>query len=142
MQKLQRGRTARPRIVIASGEHARLMNLADRALDGGAAIAEFLIEELSRAFIVPDGACAANVVRIGSRVTYREESTSRVRSVTLTFPHEANIAHNRISILTPIGAALIGLSIAQTIEWPTPDGRMEAITVLDVSNDTESAVVA
>jgi regulator of nucleoside diphosphate kinase len=136
MQKLQRGRAARPRIVIASGEHARLMALADKAVEQNMDTAEFLLEELTRAFVVPDGKCADNVVRVGSRVTYREESTSRIRRVTLSYPRDANIEHNRISILTPIGAALIGLSIAQTIEWPTPDGRTDAITVLDVANDS------
>ena len=141
MQKLQRGRAARPRIVIASGEHARLMDLADKAAGQNVDIAEFLLEELSRAFVVPDGACADNVVRVGSRVTYREESTSRIRRVTLTYPRDANIEHNRISILTPIGAALIGLSIAQTIEWPTPDGRPDTITVLDVANESVAATV-
>ena len=141
MQKLQRGRAARPRIVIASGEHARLMDLADKAAGQNVDIAEFLLEELSRAFVVPDGTCADNVVRVGSRVTYREESTSRIRRVTLTYPRDANIEHSRISILTPIGAALIGLTIAQTIEWPTPDGRPDAITVLDVGNESVAETV-
>lgn len=141
MQKLQRGRAARPRIVIASGEHARLMDLADKAAGQSVGIAQFLLEELSRAFVVPDGACADNVVRVGSRVTYREESTSRVRRVTLSYPPDASIEHNRISILTPIGAALIGLSVAQTIEWPTPDGRTDSITVLDVSNGSVQRAV-
>jgi regulator of nucleoside diphosphate kinase len=112
------------------------MALADKAVEQNMDIAEFLLEELTRAFVVPDGKCADNVVRVGSRVTYREESTSRIRRVTLSYPRDANIEHNRISILTPIGAALIGLSIAQTIEWPTPDGRTDAITVLDVANDS------
>ena len=142
MEKLQRGRTARPRIVIASGEHARLMDLADKAVEKNVDIAEFLLEELSRAFVVPDGDCADNVVRVGSHVTYREDSTSRVRRITLTYPRDANIEHNRISVLTPIGAALIGLSVAQTIEWPTPDGRMDAITVLDVANEDVCATSA
>lgn len=66
--------------------------------------------------IVLDGTCAANLVRMGSRVTYREDSSARGRDVTLTYPHQADIDQSRISILTPIGAALIGLTIAQTIE--------------------------
>lgn len=134
MQKALSGRAARPRIVIASTEHAHLLTLADRALDAQPHVAEFLLDELSRAFVVPDGTCAANVVRMGSQVVYREESTARVRRVTLTYPHAANIEQNRVSVLTPIGAALIGLSVAQAIEWPTPDGRKDSITVLDVMN--------
>jgi regulator of nucleoside diphosphate kinase len=112
------------------------MDIADRAVVQNVPIAEYLLEELSRAFIVPDGTCANNVVRIGSRVTYREEATSRIRRVTLSYPRDANIEQNRISVLTPIGAALIGLSVAQTIEWPAPDGRTQAITVLDVANES------
>jgi regulator of nucleoside diphosphate kinase len=135
MQKAHHGRAARPRIVIASTEHAQLLTLADKALDAQPRVAEFLLDELNRAFVVPDGKCAANVVRIGSQVVYREESTARVRRVTLTYPHAADIDRNRVSVLTPIGAALIGMSVAQAIEWPTPDGRRDAITVLDVMND-------
>lgn len=121
--------------MIASSEHARLLDLADRARDRLPLVANYLLEELNRSFIVPDGTCAANVVRMGSRVVYREDSTARVRRVTLMYPHQANIEENRISILTPIGAALIGLSIAQTIEWPAPDGRTDEITVLAVANE-------
>lgn len=129
----------RPRIVIAHSEHARLVDLASGAPGANSTVAEYLLEELNRSFIVPDGACAANVVRMGSRVTYREDSTSRIRRVTLTYPHQADIAHSRVSILTPIGAALIGMSIAQSIDWPAPDGRREELTVLDVVNDLAAA---
>ena len=139
MQAIQSARSARPRIVIGATEHRKLWQLAERALerDDQFVTMEFLVDELSRAYIVPDGTCAANVVQIGSTVTYREESTARVRRVKLVFPHEADIEQNRVSVLTPIGAALIGLTIAQTIDWPTPDGRKDAITVLDVSNNPE-----
>jgi regulator of nucleoside diphosphate kinase len=142
MQTTQHARIARPRIVIAATEHRQLWQLAERAQerDEQSHVVDFLVDELSRAYIVPDGACATNVVQIGSDVTYREESTSRVRRVKLVFPHEANIDHNRVSVLTPIGAALIGLTIAQTIEWPAPAGRREALTVLDVSNAREVSV--
>lgn len=134
MSKRKQRPLRRPRIVIESSEHAYLLDLAESARDTVPRIAEFLIEELSRSFIVPDGACASNVVRMGSKVTYREDSNARVRHVTLMYPHQADIARDRISILTPIGAALIGMSIAQSIEWPTPDGRNDRLTVLAVSN--------
>jgi regulator of nucleoside diphosphate kinase len=71
---------------------------------------------------------------MGSTVTYREDANGRVRTVTLVFPKDANIDQHRISILTPIGAALIGLSPAQTIEWPAPGGTMETLTVLNVTH--------
>lgn len=135
MSKVSLARTpVRPRIVVAAGEHALLTGLAERAIERDSPIGEYLADELSRAFIVPDEDCADNVVRMGSTITYREDATGRVRTVTLVYPKDANIDEHRISILTPIGAALIGLSPAQTIEWPSPSGTMEKLTVLNVVN--------
>jgi len=135
MSKATSARPAvKPRIVVTAGEHAMLSGLAERAIERDLPVGEYLADELSRAYIVPDDACAPNVVRMGSTVTYREDWTGRVRTVTLVLPKDANIDRQRISILTPIGAALLGLSPAQTIEWPTPDGTTETITVLNVEN--------
>jgi regulator of nucleoside diphosphate kinase len=128
----------RPRIVVTAGEHAQLTQLAERAAERDSPIGEYLTEELSRASIVADDACLPNIVRMGSTVTYREDASGRVRTVTLVYPKDADIDHQRISILTPIGAALIGLSPAQTIEWPSPHGGMETLTVLDVTSPAEA----
>jgi regulator of nucleoside diphosphate kinase len=131
---------ARPSVVIAAGEHARLMRLAEKAMDGDSPVGEFLAEELSRAHIVPDDACDPCVVRMGSHVTYNDEATNKTRKVTLVYPQDANIDRNRISILTPIGAALIGLRPAQSIQWPNPAGGMSSLTVLDVNNADRTSV--
>ena len=56
----------------------------------------------------------------------------------LVYPHEANIALSRISILTPVGAALIGLSVGQRIAFETPDKRIRGLTVLAVSESEEN----
>jgi regulator of nucleoside diphosphate kinase len=125
----------RPRIVIAATEHAQLMHLAEDATQSGSIVGEYLVEELSRAHIVRDDDCSPHVVRMGSHITYSEDATSRKRKVTLVYPAGADIDQNRVSILTPVGAALIGLSPAQSIGLPTPDGGMSSLTVLDVSND-------
>jgi Transcription elongation factor len=76
-----------------------------------------------------------NVVRMGSLVTYVDETTGRTRTVTLVYPDAADIDQNRISILTPIGAALIGLRPSQSITWPLPDGRVGSLKVVAVSNE-------
>jgi regulator of nucleoside diphosphate kinase len=126
----------RPRIVISATEHARLMALADAAEKRVPEVAEYLTDELTRAEIVEDEQCDPNVVRMGSTVTYRDEAAGRTRTVTLVYPDAADIEQNRISILTPIGAALIGLSPSQSITWPSPDGRENSLTVLSVVNAT------
>lgn len=127
----------RPKIVISATEHARLLALADAAEKRAPAVAEFLADELSRADVVRDEEFASNIVRMGSRVTYVDEASGRTRTITLVYPDEADIDQNRISILTPIGAALIGLSPSQSITWPHPDGRVGSLKVLEVSNETE-----
>jgi len=133
--------TERPRIVIAAGEHARLMGLAETAMERDSPVGEYLAEELSRAHIVSDQYCDPFVVRMGSHVTYIEDATKKTRKVTLVYPIDADIDRGRISILTPIGAALIGLRPAQSIQWPSPDGGMSSLTVLDVNNEERTSVV-
>lgn len=129
----------RPRIVLTTGEHAALTSLTERAGARDTPVGEYLAEELSRAFIVPDDARTPNVVRMGSQVTYREEKTGRTRTVTLVYPREADIELQRVSVLTPIGAALIGLAPTQSIEWHAPDGEIGVLTVLAVSHAEEVA---
>lgn len=138
MPKLRSAQGTRPRIVITASESAHLLRLAEREDDGDSPVGEYLAEELSRAFVVPDDDIAPHVIRMGSLVTYQESRTSRVRKVKLVYPQEANIELNQVSVLTPIGAALIGLSPAQTIQWPSPTGEMETLTVLDVSNGADT----
>lgn len=58
---------------------------------------------------------------MSSQVRYRDEKAGRIRDVTLVYPHEADIDLNRISVLSPVVAALIGLSVGQTIDFQTPD---------------------
>lgn len=113
------------------------MRLAEVAQEreASSAVAEYLSDELSRAQIVPDAQCDPNIIRMGSKVTYSDESSSRTRTVSLVYPEAADINRGLISVLTPIGAALIGLSPKQSIDWPAPGGGTGKLTVLEVVND-------
>jgi regulator of nucleoside diphosphate kinase len=91
-----------------------------------------LDEELARATIVPDHALPRGTVALDSRVRFRDETTGRVRDVTLVLPAQATPAEGRISVLSPIGSALIGLGIHDRIDWPLPGGKRSRIQVLDV----------
>jgi regulator of nucleoside diphosphate kinase len=84
--------------------------------------------------VVPDDTDLRGIVRMGSQVRYCDEKTGDVRDVVLVYPHEADIALKRISVLTPVGAALIGLSVGQVIEFETPGHHTRSLRVLDVSN--------
>jgi regulator of nucleoside diphosphate kinase len=90
------------------------------------------MQEVARATVLPSGEMPADVVNIGSEVTYRDETTGRTQTVTIVLPPEADIARHRVSVLTPIGAALIGLSTGAAIGWETRDGEERRLTVLEV----------
>lgn len=121
----------KPPIVLSDADYDRLANLAASAADRLPEVAEELQSELDRAKVVAPGAVPAEVVRMGATVEFHAEGGMH-RTVTLVFPGEADIASNRISVLTPIGTALIGLAKGQSIRWKTRDGREQALTVIDV----------
>jgi regulator of nucleoside diphosphate kinase len=123
---------SRPRIVIKATQHARLMDIAENAMRQGLPVAEYLMEELSRAHVVPDDACSPHVVQMGSHVTYTDDVAGQTHRVSVVYPSEANIDEQRISVLNPVGVALIGMSPVQCIHWRDPDGRTRILTVLDV----------
>lgn len=126
---------SRPRIVITASDYARLVKFTEGP--DRTPIAEYLSDELTRASIVDDDKLAADVVRMGSLVTYRDLVSDRTRTIALVFPQEADMARNRVSVLTPIGAALIGLAVGQSIDWPTPEGHSGTLTVIGVGNDED-----
>lgn len=82
--------------------------------------------------MVPEPQLPSDVVRMGSVVTFRDEATAKVQSVRLVYPAEADIAAGRVSILTPIGTALIGLTKGQSMSWQTLSGEDRQLTVLGV----------
>ena len=123
--------SVKPPIIVSNLEHPKLVTLAELAARATPAVAEELLAEMDRAMIVVDHAMPSDVVRMGSIVDFRSNSAQSGR-VTLVYPHEADIAFNNVSVLTPIGAALIGLSVGQSITWITSDGRERELTILNV----------
>jgi regulator of nucleoside diphosphate kinase len=129
---------ARPALVINAADYDRLAALAAAAQARNAATAGELLAELDRAAVVPPSELPADIVSMQSHVTFRDESTGRVQRVRLVYPNEADIAEGRISVLTPVGTALIGLAKGQTISWETRTGEERSLTVIDVRPPTES----
>ncbi len=127
---MREDRTTRrlPTIVVSESDYERLTGLATAALDRLPDVARELLDEMERAEIVGAPAVPATVVRMGSSVTFRPDS-GPARRVTLVYPAEEDIARSRVSVMTPIGAALIGLSQGQSIEWSARDGRRHELTV-------------
>src|SRR5687768_3238875 len=108
--------TELPPITLSTTDAERLLRLADVARRRFPNAAAVLSREVDRADIVSPWQILPGVVAMGAEVDFSDDSTCEVRCVTLVYPHEADITAGKISILTPIGAALIGLSVSQSIE--------------------------
>lgn len=93
---------------------------------------QLLAEEIDRALIVEDDHIPRDVVCMNSKVSYQDLESGKENVVTVVYPDAANIDENKISVLAPIGSALIGLREGQVIEWPVPGGKQIRIKVLSV----------
>jgi regulator of nucleoside diphosphate kinase len=119
-----------PNIVLAKSEHSQLSLLALAGTGHTADAADDLLHELDRAKIVTDPELPADIVRMGSTIRFR---TGRdTRQVQLVYPVDADISLGRISVLTPVGTALIGLRAGQSITFTARDHRPQMLTVLTV----------
>ncbi|WP_080868218.1 nucleoside diphosphate kinase regulator [Agrobacterium tumefaciens] len=118
----------KPPIIVRQTEHSRLTSLALAAPGRDLDVADELLAELERASVVEDDSLPTGVVGIGSIVTYKTEN-GQTRTVTLCYPGEADIERSMVSVMTPIGVALLGLSPGQSINWNGRDGHVHKLTV-------------
>jgi regulator of nucleoside diphosphate kinase len=121
-----------PEIVLGEADHRQLNILAMAGLNHTPDQADDLLYELERARVVADTSIPNDVVRMGSTVQYRT-NTGQEPTVTVVYPVDADIAQGRISVMTPVGTALVGLSVGQSITWRSRDGRQQQLTVISVS---------
>ena len=126
---------ATPNIVVSTKDASRLEALLASAGAEGGDVARELETELARAEYREPNDMPGDVVMMGSHVRCIDESTGEQHAVTLVYPNEADFAAGRVSILAPVGAALLGLSVGQTIQWPLPGGRTTHLTVAAVTSD-------
>lgn len=131
-QAVKHRRPLGPKLLIDAVELPHLEALADGAVQRSPDLADRLLDELARATIVASWRMPANVVSIGSIVTYRDETSGQETTVTLVYPEDADIAHRRVSVMTPIGVALLGLTEKAEFYWDTRGGQRKTLTVLRV----------
>jgi regulator of nucleoside diphosphate kinase len=89
--------------------------------------------------VVEPTAVPPDVVTMNSRVVYRDEESNETREVTLSYPKDASLEQGRVSVLAPVGAALLGLSVGQEIEWLVPGGRHKRLRILAVTYQPQAA---
>jgi regulator of nucleoside diphosphate kinase len=120
-----------PSITVLQRDYNRLILLADAMQTRLPNDASRLALEMDRAQVVGDDMVGATVVHMGSRVRYRTDQGIE-REVTVVFPGEADVSQGKISILTPMGTALIGLSKGQSITWTSRYGQVLELQVLSI----------
>ena len=135
-------------LYITRDDHHRLMLLLTAALRTRASTSlEKLRGELARATILDPAAVPPDIVTMGARVRIEDIGTNEVEEYVLVYPDHANIAEGRLSILAPVGTALLGYREGDLVDWPTPGGirrlRIHRVTpARDVPPATLSPAVA
>lgn len=124
-----------PQIYLTQEDLDRLLKLVE--LPGSRR--EMLERELVRANVVPREKIPADVVTMNSRVVFENETTGERREVTLVYPGNSDIDAGKISVLVPVGTALLGLRIGQSIEWELPGGEKQRYRIVNVPFQPEAA---
>ncbi len=89
--------------------------------------------EIERAKIIGEDEVPPDLVMMNSSVTFLTVQDEKTMTITLVYPHEANFSEGKISILAPLGSALIGLRKTQEINWMFPDGKTKTLRILEVT---------
>ena len=126
-----------PPIIITRIDLTRLRHLLASPAQRDSDAAEALAEEIDRAEVVEPTQLPADVVSMHSTVRLREKNTGRAFELTLVYP--AEVGEGRVSVLAPIGSALLGLAVGREIEWPLPGGQTARIEVQGVLYQPEAA---
>jgi len=124
-----------PSITVSAGDLRRLEALLDSPAGSALPAAAALSEELTRATVVEDEDMPAGIVKMHSRVECEDATTGDTHVLTLVYPREANVDELKVSVLAPVGTALLGLSIGQSIDWDAPGGRKLKLRVTAVHDD-------
>ena len=123
----------RPPIHMIDTEADALTNMAMAAEERLPQVSAMLLDEIGRATLHTASRIPANVITMHSTVRFTDEASLREYTYQLVYPKEADISAGRISILTPVGAGLIGLREGQSILWPDRDGNERALKIVEVA---------
>ncbi|HTO04313.1 MAG TPA: nucleoside diphosphate kinase regulator [Opitutus sp.] len=130
-------------IYITRDDYLKLRLLLATALNSGVSTTlGKLRDELDRAAVIDPSAFPVDVVTMDSTVEYEDLGTSEIEKYTITFPERADVDRKRISILTPIGTALIGCRVGDIVKWSTPGGIRRLKVRAVVAPTTSSALAA
>lgn len=131
---------AKPPIMVTDADLLRLQEYFTVSPSGATdAVMQAMDDELARAQVIVSRDVPPTLVTMNSRVVFENVSTSRRREVTLVYPRDANASQGRISVFSPLGAALLGLSVGQEIDWALPNGRAARFRIAEILYQPEAA---
>ena len=128
-----------PQIVISSPDLDRLERLLDSVSPLHAPGLDALRRELDRAEVVEPHEIPPNVITMNSTVRFVDEVSGREFELTLVYPDDAHLTHGTVSVLAPVGSALLGLRIGDAIDWPAPSGTTLRLRVTAIAYQPEAA---
>ena len=131
MEKIYSG-TAKPPIHISETDYALIAGHAMRLEATAPEVARMLLDEIDRAEVHSRDELPQDVATLGSAVTFIDQSTGVQRRVQIVLPADANMERGALSIISQVGAGLVGLRAGQSIDWPYPDGRPRTLRIVDV----------
>lgn len=118
-----------PEIFILKTDYEKLSNLAANT---ESKTSELLEAELDRAKILEEDELKEPIVKMGSLVKYKDLESEKVLEITLVYPEDASLETGRVSVLAPIGIALLGLKVGSVIQWPMPSGHERELKVIEI----------
>lgn len=124
--------TQRPKIILSATDAERLEKLLEALPDASFPGKAELEAELDRADILDTHKMPPNVVTMNSKVRFRVTSSSEEFTLTLVYPKDVDGSGGTISILAPVGSALLGLSEGDEIEWPKPGGGTLQVRIEEI----------
>ncbi|KAA0875466.1 nucleoside diphosphate kinase regulator [Nitrincola tapanii] len=127
-----------PPITVSELDIDRLETLLDKKPYRDDKALEGLRHELARAQVLPVSEMPDELVRMNSTVTFEVEETGKQFHLTLCYPHEIKGQPETLSILAPIGSALLGLAVGQSIEWTLPDTQHRHVRIIKVENPAQA----
>lgn len=127
-----------PQIIISSQDLERLERLLDLVSPQYVPGLDALRRELDRAEVLEPDAIPPNVITMKSTARFVDETSGKKFELTLVYPDDIHMTHGTVSVLAPVGSALLGLSVGQSIEWPLPGGRKMTLRVLEVIYQPEA----
>lgn len=132
MERVSATAERKPPIHLSEEDCERISGLALNLERSSPELAALILEEMERAEVYSPELLPKDVVALNSEVEFVDEATGERRGVQIVLPGQADLEQGRISVMTSVGAGLIGMKAGRQIDWPYPDGRPRRLTILSV----------